>query len=118
MVRCFPGCTAGLVPGKPIGILALSWLSARMGITDLPRGTHWAHVGVVGLVGGIGFTMSLFIARLAFPSGALLETAEFAVLWGSGLAVMLSILVGHRILTPGEDSGIAATEAVREDGKR
>jgi NhaA family Na+:H+ antiporter len=110
----FLGVTVGLVAGKPIGILALSWLAQRSGAAALPTGVGWTHVSVVGIVGGIGFTMALFIAQLAFPEGALLETAKLAILSGSGIAAALSLLAGYRLLAANHASGIAATEAEAE----
>ena len=110
----FWGVTLGLVAGKPIGILVVSRLAAWSGAAALPRGVRWSHVGVVGMVGGIGFTMALFIASLAFPPGPLLETAKLAILCGSGLAGILSLFAGYRILKPYEGAGIATTEAEAE----
>jgi NhaA family Na+:H+ antiporter len=94
----FVGVTLGLVLGKPLGILALSWLAVRSGIAALPRRMRWTQVNIVGTVGGIGFTMALFIAQLAFVQGPLLETAKLAILCGSGLAAMTSLLFGYRFL--------------------
>ena len=78
-VMLFAGITLGLVAGKTIGIAGASWIAAQLRITLLPRGVRWSGVLVVGLVGGIGFTMSLFVAGLAFPAGPTLETAKLAV---------------------------------------
>jgi NhaA family Na+:H+ antiporter len=72
----FVGVVVGLMVGKPVGILGLSWLSTRLGAAALPTGVQWSEISVVGLVGGIGFTMALFIAQLAFAPGPLLETAK------------------------------------------
>jgi Na+:H+ antiporter, NhaA family len=94
----FLGVGIGLAIGKPLGIFGFSWLAARVGAAALPRGVEWSHISIVGMVGGIGFTMALFIAQLAFPAGPLLETAKLAILCGSGLAGVLSLLAGHRIL--------------------
>jgi NhaA family Na+:H+ antiporter len=110
----FWGVTLGLTIGKPIGILTLSWLATRSGVAALPSGVRWSHIGMVGMVGGIGFTMALFIAQLAFPPGPLLETAKFAILCGSGLAGILSLFAGYRILKPNHGTGIAKTEAEAE----
>jgi NhaA family Na+:H+ antiporter len=108
----FLGVVLGLVVGKPVGILAVSWLTARVGMAALPRSVRWPHIGVVGIVGGIGFTMSLFIANLAFPPGPLLETSKLAILCGSALAGVLSLLVGARILkSNAAGDAITAAEA-------
>jgi NhaA family Na+:H+ antiporter len=84
-----------LLLGKPLGILALSALAVRLRVAVLPRGVTWRGVLLVGCLGGIGFTMSIFIATLAFPSPALLEAAKFAVLAGSGSAAAVSLAYGY-----------------------
>jgi NhaA family Na+:H+ antiporter len=110
----FLGVTIGLAVGKPVGILALSWLATRLGIAALPSGVQWSHVSVVGIVGGIGFTMALFIAQLAFSAGPLLETAKLAILCGSGLAAVLALFAGYRFLRSDQIQGSATTEADAE----
>jgi NhaA family Na+:H+ antiporter len=110
----FLGITIGLTIGKPIGIFAASWLAERVGVATLPGGVRWREISVVGMVGGIGFTMALFIAQLAFPPGLLLETAKLAILCGSVLAGVLSLLVGYRILKTENSTGAARTEAEAE----
>ena len=81
------------------------------GTASLPDGVWWSHISVVGIVGGIGFTMALFIAQLAFRAGPLLETAKRAILCGSGLAAVLSLLAGYRILKIDQTAGTATTDA-------
>jgi NhaA family Na+:H+ antiporter len=78
--------TAGLVLGKPIGIFAAAWIAVRLRWADLPDHADWFSVLGVATLGGIGFTMSLFIAALAFGDGALLDAAKIGVLAGSLLA--------------------------------
>jgi len=60
------GITAGLVIGKLLGIAGFSWLAVKVGLTTLPHGLNFNHIIGVGLMGGIGFTMSIFIAELGF----------------------------------------------------
>jgi NhaA family Na+:H+ antiporter len=110
----FAGVTVGLVVGKPVGILLFSWLAARLGLAALPRGVTWAQVGVVGIVAGIGFTMSIFIAGLAYPSGPALETAKIAILAGSGLAASLGYAYGRLVLPPAAAPDAAASESEAE----
>jgi NhaA family Na+:H+ antiporter len=110
----FIGVALGLIVGKPIGILGLSWLGVRSGVAALPKAVHWAQISVVGMVGGIGFTMALFLAELAFPSGPLLETAKLAILCGSGCAGALSLVLGYRILRNASESGAATTDSEAE----
>jgi Na+:H+ antiporter, NhaA family len=63
------GIILGLVLGKPIGILLFSWMLIKLNFSSLPEGSTWKHLIGVGILGGIGFTMSIFIANLAFPGG-------------------------------------------------
>lgn len=94
----FLGVGSGLVLGKPLGILGFSWMATRAGIAALPRGIGWPQVVVVGAVSGIGFTMSIFIASLAFIAGANLETAKVGILVGSGIAAVVAYGLGRMIL--------------------
>ena len=74
----------GLVVGKPVGITAATWLGRRMGL-DLPTGVGIAQIVAIGVVGGVGFTVSIFIADLALD-GASAPSAKLAILVGSTLA--------------------------------
>ena len=89
------GIIAGLVLGKPAGIALAAWLAVKLKLCALPKGVTWRHVLLLGLLGGIGFTMSIFIANLAFEDPQLLSAAKFAVLLGSGLAAVLGLLLGR-----------------------
>jgi NhaA family Na+:H+ antiporter len=86
----FAGVALGLVLGKVVGIVSFSWLAVRLGLAALPTGARWPGIGVVGALGGIGFTMSLLIASLGLPSGPTLESAKLAVLAGSLSAALLA----------------------------
>jgi NhaA family Na+:H+ antiporter len=77
------GVICGLVLGKPIGIVLFSWLATRSRIAAMLEGIGWRQILGVGLLGGIGFTMSLFIANLAFGETPALETAKVAILAAS-----------------------------------
>lgn len=84
------GIILGLVVGKPIGITLFTWLAVKSGLTRLPEGIHMGHVFGAGLVGGIGFTMSIFIAELSFPGQTeLLDLAKAGILSASLLAALL-----------------------------
>lgn len=89
----FRGIVLGLVIGKPLGILAFSWLAVRLGLADLPNAVTWRHVGGVSCLAGIGFTMSIFIAELAFPSSGQIDTAKLGVLVASGAAALVGVAV-------------------------
>jgi NhaA family Na+:H+ antiporter len=88
------GIIFGLVFGKPLGITLLSWLSVKIGISDLPAGASWLHIVGVGMLGGIGFTMSVFIALLSFVGQELiLSEAKFSILTGSILSGILGCIM-------------------------
>jgi len=80
------GILMGLVLGKPLGILLFSWLAHKMGVASLPENIKWVHILGVGLLGGIGFTMALFIASLAFTETALISNAKISILFASVVA--------------------------------
>jgi NhaA family Na+:H+ antiporter len=107
-LRAFFGVGSGLVLGKPLGILGFSWLATRLGIAALPRGIGWSQVSVVGVVAGIGFTMSIFIAGLAFPTGTNLETSKVGILVGSGVAAFLAYGLGRLVLPSRSPAGTPA----------
>jgi NhaA family Na+:H+ antiporter len=90
----FAGIVAGLALGKPLGITVFSLGADRLRVATRPSDVTRRGVLLVGLVGGIGFTMSLFIAQLAFPPGPLLDTAKLAILVGSGTAIALALVFG------------------------
>ena len=113
-LRVFLGVTIGLVAGKVVGVVGFSWLARRLGLTALPAGVGWKQIGVVGLCAGIGFTMALFIAQLAFPPGPLLETAKLAILCASAIAAIGSLLVGIETLPPRVEAGAASSESEAE----
>jgi NhaA family Na+:H+ antiporter len=74
---------AGLIVGKPLGIVLFSWVSVKLALCRLPEGMNWKIMLGAGCLGGIGFTMSLFIAALAFPDETMLANAKIGVLIGS-----------------------------------
>jgi NhaA family Na+:H+ antiporter len=88
----------GLVVGKPLGVLLACWLSLRLGLATLPPGIGLRQLLVLGVVAGVGFTMALFIAQLAFPSGELLRAAKWGVVTGSAIAAAAALLLGHLLL--------------------
>ncbi len=93
------GVGFGLVVGKVIGIGLASWSAVRMGVAALPNQTTWRSLFAVSWLGGIGFTMSLFIATLAFGSGPLLDSAKVGILGGSlvaGIVGATNLAIGSR----------------------
>ena len=91
------GVVVGLLAGKALGITGAVWLAVRTGLGRLPEGARWAHVAGVGVVAGIGFTVSLFVAELAFPADSpLVDAAKLGVLAASTLAAAVGAAVLRR----------------------
>jgi Na+:H+ antiporter, NhaA family len=87
------GIVAGLVIGKPLGVTALSLIAMASGICGLPPGMHWSHIMGAGVLGGIGFTMSIFIANLAFAGEPeTINASKLAILTASLTAGTLGFL--------------------------
>jgi Na+:H+ antiporter, NhaA family len=105
------GVFLALVIGKPLGILLASWTVVRVGWCRLPDEVNWRGIMVVGCLGGIGFTMSIFIATLAFADVALLGAAKLGVLAASAVAGLLGLTLGYLFL-------ISRTARVRETDER
>ncbi|MBX3226624.1 MAG: Na+/H+ antiporter NhaA [Labilithrix sp.] len=107
------GIVAGLLAGKPLGILAACAIAVRTRLVALPRGVGWRELSVLGLIAGIGFTISLFVATLAFPSETELASAKTGILVASVLAMVLG-LAGGRVLLRGPMRGAAESESEAE----
>ncbi len=88
------GIAAGLFPGKAIGILGATWLAVALGLARKPEGATWAQITGLAVLGGIGFTMSLFIGMLAFDTPEYTAKLRLGVLAGS----LLSAVVGYVLL--------------------
>jgi Na+:H+ antiporter, NhaA family len=89
------GVLIALLTGKPIGIFLASWLAVRAGWCRLPSGLTWRGVLLAGCLGGIGFTMSIFISNLAFGDGSLLAAAKLGVLIASAAAGTVGLVLGR-----------------------
>jgi Na+:H+ antiporter, NhaA family len=90
-----------LVIGKPVGISVFTWATARSGLGEISEDLTWRGVLLLGCLGGIGFTMSLFLTNLAFADPLLASTGKSAVLLGSALAATAGLLIGRWLLFPG-----------------
>lgn len=87
------GIILGLVLGKPLGIALLSALAVFLGLCRLPADMTWRHVAGAGMLGGVGFTMSIFIANLAFPGDEeVINSSKMAILLASAAAAILGLL--------------------------
>jgi NhaA family Na+:H+ antiporter len=87
------GIMAGLVIGKPLGILLFSLLGVSLGLCSLPSDLKWTNIIGVGFLGGIGFTMSIFIALLAFDIPEMINTSKIAIFMGSFVAGVIGLLI-------------------------
>ena len=90
----FMGVIFALVIGKPLGVMLASITLVKLNICKLPDGVTWSGVGLVGLLAGIGFTMSIFISSLAFSDPELLAAAKLSVLTASTVAAVIGLSWG------------------------
>jgi NhaA family Na+:H+ antiporter len=90
------GIFAGLFAGKPIGILLFSLLAVKSGLSQLPDDMNWNHVIGAGFLGGIGFTMSIFITLLAFDNPEIVQISKISILLSSLLAGAAGFLILNR----------------------
>jgi NhaA family Na+:H+ antiporter len=88
------GIALGLIAGKPLGILSFSWLSIKLKLSSIPEGIDFRQMAGVGFLGGIGFTMSIFITLLAFGNDAEIAQSKISVL----IASVLAGAIGYGIL--------------------
>ncbi len=107
------GIASGLIIGKPIGIFAFTWGAIRLGWGEKPAGANWAQVLGVAMLGGIGFTMSLFIGMLAFPDPQYADDIRLGVLLGSLASALMGYLFLRRVLR----SGTAVIPSPRKRGE-
>jgi NhaA family Na+:H+ antiporter len=92
--RVLLGVSLGLLLGKPIGVFACSWLAVKTGVATLPAGVSWGQIHATGWLAGIGFTMALFIANLAFAGNAAqLDAAKLGILGASVLAGVVGLVL-------------------------
>ncbi|MGE6233735.1 Na+/H+ antiporter NhaA [Aeromonas media] len=99
------GIILGLFIGKPLGIFTISWLSVKLGIAQLPSGVNFKQIFAVSILCGIGFTMSMFIASLAFEHGGLDygSYSRLGILVGSTLAAVIGF-IALRISLPNREA--------------
>ena len=94
------GVLLGLAIGKPVGIFLCSWLAVKFKLATLPKGVNWAQIFGVGALGGIGFTMALFIGHLSFKQPEFEVFSKVGILSGSTLAAIIGagvlLLVGSK----------------------
>jgi len=112
------GVSIGLVAGKMVGIVLFAYLAVRLGIGRLPRGTTWRHIVGLAALGGIGFTVSLFITGLAFDDPLLSDLSRIGIFVGSIAAGLIGYLLLRSIgpAVPGADSSSTDPPSVRRPG--
>jgi NhaA family Na+:H+ antiporter len=92
------GIALGLIVGKPLGIFLFALLAVTFGLCKLPSDLNWKSILGVGLLGGIGFTMSIFVTLLAFDNETIINNSKLIILISSLIAGLLGFLILHRIL--------------------
>ena len=105
------GILLGLVLGKPLGIVGSAWLAVRLGVASPPTGARWPDLAGVGMVAGIGFTVSLFVTGLAFDDPSQVEDAKIGVLVASAVAGVL----GFAFLRVRGSGAIGPAKGARSD---
>jgi NhaA family Na+:H+ antiporter len=107
------GAAIGLFVGKPVGVLVASFVVVKARLASLPRGLGARHLVVLGFVAGVGFTMALFVAQLAFVDEAMLAAVKMGVLGASAAAAGAALVLGRVLLpkTPQEPIAETADEA-------
>ncbi|MFC5283153.1 Na+/H+ antiporter NhaA [Pedobacter alpinus] len=94
------GISLGLITGKPLGIFLLTFLAVTFGLCKLPKDLNWKSIFGVGLLGGIGFTMSIFITLLAFDNQVIINNSKLVILFASLIAGLLGFLTLKFSLKP------------------
>jgi NhaA family Na+:H+ antiporter len=90
------GIFVGLFVGKPLGIAVFSLLAVKVGLSQLPEDMSWKHIIGAGFLGGIGFTMSIFITLLAFGNPEIIQSSKISILLSSFLAGTVGFLILHK----------------------
>ena len=96
------GVALGLVVGKFVGITLAMYLAVRFGIAQLPTGATWSHIRGLAILGGIGFTVSLFVTGLAFDDPAMADLAKIGIFVGSAIAGVTGYLLLRKAPAPDE----------------
>ena len=100
------GVLTGLVLGKPLGITFACFIVVSLGLSKLPHGVDWKQIIGVGCLGGIGFTMSIFITLLAFDDPLIINNAKFVVLLSSSVSAVVGFFLLKNVLRGKKDLGV------------
>ncbi len=95
------GVVFGLIIGKPIGILGFTFIAAKLGLVKKPDTLSWTEITAVGFLGGIGFTMSIFITHLAFVDETLIDAVKLGVFIASFIAAVIGVVLLKNIKKEG-----------------
>jgi NhaA family Na+:H+ antiporter len=87
------GIIIGLIAGKLIGIFSIPYLLVKTGIAKLQEGINWKNLAGIGFLGGIGFTMSMFISNLAFTEAGIVTSSKLSILVASAVAAVTGLLI-------------------------
>ena len=113
------GIAAGLVLGKPLGVTLLCFVAVASGLCRLPPDLNWRHIAGAGILGGIGFTMSIFIANLAFAGNAeTINASKMAIFLASLTAGTIGFLWLRLLGKPEATDGSIDTMDLRQPGQR
>lgn len=97
------GIFAGLLAGKPLGVVLFSLIAIKTGLSQLPEDVHWRHIVGAGFLAGIGFTMSIFITLLAFDNPEIVQRAKISILISSCFAGCAGFIILSRQPAPRAD---------------
>ena len=112
------GVFFGLLVGKPVGIMLFSFITVKAKIARLPEHVNWMHMLGAGILGGVGFTMAIFVANLAFEDAAMVTTAKVGILSASALAGVLGFLFLWLQASKDKKRGVAYITTNSEDVTR
>lgn len=109
------GVFFGLLLGKPIGIMLFSFIVVKTKLASLPEHANWGHMLGAGILGGVGFTMAIFVANLAFDDPAIVTTAKLAILSASLIAGVVGFLVLFVQANAARKKGVAYIAAPNDE---
>jgi NhaA family Na+:H+ antiporter len=104
------GIVLGRLAGKPLGILLFSWVAVRTGLASLPQSVRWVQVLGVGILGGMGFTVALYVNALAFDTASLTDQGKLGIMVGTLIAASLSYLTLRLVSAASQHSRPPATD--------
>ncbi len=109
------GVFFGLVLGKPIGIMLFSFITVKLKVASLPQNVNWKHMLGAAILGGVGFTMAIFVANLAFPEAIMVSEAKLGILAASLVAGVVGFLFLLGQAKAAEARGVAYVTAYSDD---